>query len=404
MDGITESGLLESLVRLESMLGGKGVAKSQITTGPGSSQGNMTDMHQEQYGDSWSDGIAGDGTDYKGRGKKASKANGEGDEEPYPEEEDDEKDRRKRRAESDEEEEKSLPTAGAPLKTKKPATSGQTIEPGAPGMTKSNDGLPYTETPVSSTPKPPPEGPTMRGTEFSGSDSSPLFGRRSGGAGEAQPHRIKQPASGGSPQADVTPNPERSTVSPKGGGAKKGMQPSVGAGEPSTGGGPGPSVGTGAGIRRSIEIEEDGELRRGIEVSEFMFFLKKSMEDTFFDMEQRLSQRIHQQHGARGEFARGLAEAVVGINKSLNFQEAGVSEEEAAPAHAAKSVMSEEEVGQSLHKSLQQGIDMRKSILNELEELFQKGDGQVNALDIIRFDTSQQLKPEVRALLKSVNS
>lgn len=383
----TEAKLLKSLARLEGLLGGDDddLNKGQIVTGGGSSQGNMKDMHQEKYGDSWSDGIAEDGTDYKGRGKTAKKGRGSRraeaedeaemipdlDEDEYEDEREDEEDERDRR--------KSLPTPGKPLRTSKPKGAKTSVEPGNPSQV--NKAMDFQETPVGKVPPPRPQ-PNVR-RQFSGRQTSPLFGRRSapqsgesGNQEGSSEQTSKAHGSGCTCKACKSADMEKNV-----------HQPSVGPG--------------GTGIRRSIEIEEDGEIRRGIEVSDFFYYLNKSVTDSLYDMHQRLTHRIQAHHDARGQFAERLADVVVGINKSLGFREDVVAEEEGAPAHAAKSVMFEnQQQGASLQKSLKKGMDLRKSVLSELEELFEKGN--VTSLDVVKFETSGHLRPEVQQMLKSL--
>ncbi len=435
-NNLTEAGLLSSLARLTSIVG-DGVEKAQITTGPGSSQGNMTDMHQEEFGDSWSDGISGDGTDYNGRGRKANKARGRGD--TYDEEKQEESE------EEEDDEKKALPTAGAPLRTSAP-NANETIEPGAPGMTKKSNefgvgerqehGLPGatgrgTRTPGGKPPAASPEenlarqSPTKtralrqqqmrRQTPLTRSleESDESADKSHGMEHRETPVTVSGDAPAEPPTARSqfqnrvnTPRERRQQSAGRQAGratgeaaqdVKKnvGLRPSVGAG-------------TSMGMRRSIEIEEDGEVQKGIEVSEFLFYLNKAFGDAVYDVGQRVERRIQLHHGARGEFASGLAEAVVGINKSLGMYEDNLVEEETAPAHAAKSVQGSNEGQRGLQKSLRQGVDLRKAILDELGEQLQKGNGDVRPIDVIRVETSPGLEgltpslsniPAVRQLL-----
>jgi len=404
MSDISENGLLQALNRLESE-----VAKSQITTGPGSSQGNMTDMHQEKYGDEWADGISPGGTNYNGRGTSARKGAAETREE-RSEEEEGEPDEQE-----DDDEQKSLPASGEPLRTSKPAGSAQSIHPGEMSKAEPITGQIVHDAfgqPAAMSPKD-QKIAQVRARDNANSSSS---GSSGGGTRRvASPtrsdssapsyHPSNQPgmtSSSDAPQSEVFRNASKA--------GPAGMMPSVGTGAPGTTGKP---IGGGRGggraapsLSRSIEIEEDGELTRGLEVSEFLFYLSKSIQDSMFDMEQRMLHRISAHHESRGDFARSLAEAVANIDLSLNGHEMDLYEEESAPAYAAKSVVSQQESQmQSLQKSLADGVEMRKSILDELEDLVQKSDGRVSALDIIKFEQTgdpNQLRPEVLALIKSV--
>lgn len=329
---INEGDLLASLSRLENMLHGGGVEKSQndpdseelekaqIVRGGGSSKGNLNDMHPETYGDSWDDGISGDGTDYKGRGKKATKAMRSGGSEKTSKEVETEEQNRMRygdedEGEEEEEEEKSLPEPGASGNTRR---SGHKEVPGDPKVMKGN-------------------------------------------VDDEDDEGMKKTFS--RPRASVGP-----------------------------------------GIRRSIEIEEDGEVHKGVEVSDFIFYLKKSVADAFQDLSYRVHDRINAHHASRGEFAKATAQAVAGISRSLSFSEDYVEEEEAAPAHAAKSVTREQEVSTTadLQKSLAKSQEIRAAVLGEMQDLLEKGSEVIVPMDIIKYEGGEEPRPQVRALLKSL--
>jgi len=328
---VTESELLQSLSNLQDLL------KSQIVTGGGSSKGNLADMHPEVLGDTWDDGIAQDGTDYNGGGKRASKAHDDEDDDgkmPYArrnmadEDDDDDDD------DDDEKEEKALPVSGESGKAKMSAPRQY------PGEAKKS---------LSKACKAHGDGGCPK--------NCPNYGP--GGKGE-----------------------DMSKMAPA-------IRPSVGFG-------------------RSLDYEdnqdEEAEVRKGVEVSDFLYYLNKSIRDTFSDMEQRMVTRMDAHHAERGEFAKALAEGVTGIHGELCKSMNVVEEEENAPAYEAKSVTKSVEDGQvsSMKKSLDDARVQRQSILDELFGLLEKG--QVSPLDVTKFELYGNISPELAKSLNLVNA
>ena len=299
---ITEGELLQSLSRLEGMLkgnpapGGEDLEKAQIIQGKGSSQGRLALMDPVIEGDNWDDGISSEGTDYNGRGAKASKAQKEDDGDmPYS--------RKPGRAEAEE------------------------------------GGMEAMEA----------EGAMEEGEEPEGRDE------------EAE---------------------EKS---------QKGMY----------GGYPSVRPGVARSMNKSQEFATgENDVRKGVEVSDFLYYLRKSINDTFADMERRLLAQVETNHDERGEFAKSLAEGVVGIRQRLEKSTVAVEEEEQSPAHAPKSITKSVEASASeISKSLADVRKERQQTLDSLVDLLQKG--QVSPIDVTKFELYGELRPEIAKSLQN---
>jgi len=161
----------------------------------------------------------------------------------------------------------------------------------------------------------------------------------------------------------------------------------------------------GGGVRRSMAksqefATEEENVRKGVEVSEFLYYLRKSINDTFSDMERRLRAQIEVQHDERGEFAKSLAEGVVGIRSRLEKSVTTVEEEENAPAHAPKSITKGIEASASdVNKSLEDVRVQRQQTLDSLVDMLQKG--QVQPLDVTKFELYGELRPEIAKSLQN---
>jgi hypothetical protein len=187
---------------------------------------------------------------------------------------------------------------------------------------------------------------------------------------------------------------EREDIEKQLGRGGAGLAPSVGMGAP----------GTGGSFRRSIEVKNGDDYTPGLEVSEFLHYLGKSVRDALDDMQTRLLMRMRAHHAQRAEYAKSVAEVIVGIDDTLSKSESNVEVEESAPAHMAKSITTTEQ-STSPQQTLESVMGARKAILNEMTELFENGNEVIKSMDVIKFESAQgigPIRPEVRALLKSV--
>jgi hypothetical protein len=150
--------------------------------------------------------------------------------------------------------------------------------------------------------------------------------------------------------------------------------------------------------RDEEEDEEEDDVKKGVEVSEFLAELTKSIARYSSYLEDYVEKSILQLHEEHGGMAKAIAENLVTLSGMIQKSEGNISDFAEEPTRAPKSMMSleksvdDEEVPQLSHDN----------ILNRLVKGVE--DGVVSPLEVIKFE---QLGPQalnqdvVKSLLAS---
>ena len=155
-------------------------------------------------------------------------------------------------------------------------------------------------------------------------------------------------------------------------------------------------------------IEDNETLQKGIEVSDFLAQLTKSIGIGLAHVEQKITGNIinalSEMQGGQDEFNKSLAGAIVnighGVNNGLATQEA-IAGQPAGPPRSQIRATPEE-----MHKSQleQQGDVMEKAdVLDHMTDLVEKG--RINSLEVIKFDATGEMSEATQHLvMKSMNA
>jgi len=137
---------------------------------------------------------------------------------------------------------------------------------------------------------------------------------------------------------------------------------------------------------------DNAAVKSGFEVSEFLAGFAQVMHKSLVSMEARITDRvltgIAKSDVEQGEVQKSMAEALARLGEVLAAQAQRIEQVESGPSRAAKSTLSKsgaEQQPQELSKS---------QVTGALVELVQKG--QATAQDVLKFDATGELSPELR--------
>lgn len=151
--------------------------------------------------------------------------------------------------------------------------------------------------------------------------------------------------------------------------------------------------------------EEEEDVAKGLEVSEFLSGFANVISKSLQAMEHRVVSRVlgamASEAEGTGEFNKSLAEAVVRLGDALTATAQRVDQIEAQPAHAPRSTQNvtaiekgsyggPKDAGQPLSKAL---------VAQTLVDLVHRG--EATAQDVIKYDTSNVLDPRLEAKVRA---
>lgn len=153
---------------------------------------------------------------------------------------------------------------------------------------------------------------------------------------------------------------------------------------------------------------EDDSVSKGLEVSEFLAGFAGVVAKSLEAMERRIvKQVLAAQTGeaqADGEFQKSLAEAIVNLGEAVTAVAQRQEQLESAPARAPRAAQPGQvqvlEKGNFQGQAPGQGEALTKSLVAAtLVDLVQKG--EASAQDVIKFDSSGTLSPELEAKVRA---
>jgi hypothetical protein len=151
---------------------------------------------------------------------------------------------------------------------------------------------------------------------------------------------------------------------------------------------------------------EDGTVSKGLEVSEFLesfvHVMQKSLEAAEHRIVARLSGQVNNTAEVQGEFQKSLASAVAGLGEAMAAVAQRVDQVEQQPAHGFKS-------HQNVHVLEKGGFNgpsnepiSKALVASTLVDLAEAG--QVQALDVINFESNGVLSPELEMKVRGAIS
>lgn len=136
---------------------------------------------------------------------------------------------------------------------------------------------------------------------------------------------------------------------------------------------------------------ESEELKKGVEVSDFLAELVNQIGESV-DSTNHL---VKSQQRETNKNIVELAKSLKGIGEALSGVMERIEAVEKTPVSPRKSVLSKSEKGVQRFEDVE--VEMSKSqILNKMTNLVEKGDPSVNADDVIRFESTGRMRPEIK--------
>lgn len=146
----------------------------------------------------------------------------------------------------------------------------------------------------------------------------------------------------------------------------------------------------------SDHAREHSEVRKGLEVSQFLAGWADVMHKSMRSTESRLAQQLQAQQAAQAEFNKSLATAISNLANVLGIQTQRIEQVESAPARAPKSEGVVPITKGSYGGPAGQPIN-KSQVLKSMVDFVQQG--KLDAREVIRYESTGQLRPEVAEAL-----